>query len=399
MNPEQILQTNKRYEIIASSRRQVKVIINKKTYYLSDSIFSILAVTTLPISYNEIIQKLTTLSSSHSHWVQLTTTLNQAINIGLITSPDNSAIVIGTNSANFDSAPVHIRMLNDKTRTLAYQKAIREVVSENDIVVDIGTGTGVLAITAAQAGAKHVYAIEATELGKVAERNFAKNRLNDKITLLEGLSTEIHLPEKASVLVSEIIGNDPLNERIIPTTKDACKRLLKPEARLIPQTLEIYLLPLTVPTKLINKYFFTKRTCSDWKNAYQIDFSELLNTPTSNRLIELGSHKCKDFPTFSEPLLISKIVLSKISNETLSIQGSFKSQIDGVLNGFLIYFNSKLSPHTLLTLHPNESDSRNNWGNSIYVLESAQVLYTNQTVNFTYSFKNNQSSIVITDNA
>jgi len=51
-------------------------------------------------------------------------------------------------------------MLNDRQRTRSYQQAIREIVTPDDIVVDIGTGTGVPAATAAMAGTKDVYAIE-----------------------------------------------------------------------------------------------------------------------------------------------------------------------------------------------------------------------------------------------
>jgi predicted RNA methylase len=69
-----------------------------------------------------------------------------------------------------------------------------------------------LAIAAACASS-HVYAIEASGIGKLAKAIFKANGLADRITLIEGWSTQVNLPEKADVLISEIIGNEPLGEQ------------------------------------------------------------------------------------------------------------------------------------------------------------------------------------------
>jgi Ribosomal protein L11 methyltransferase (PrmA) len=114
-----------------------------------------------------------------------------------------------------------IRMLEDRVRTLRFIRAIRRTVRSGDVVVDLGTGSGVLAVAAAQAGAKHVYAIEVRPIADVAARLFQASGLSDRITLIRGTSTEIELPERADVLVSEMIGNEPLGERILETTCDA----------------------------------------------------------------------------------------------------------------------------------------------------------------------------------
>ncbi|MBI5307726.1 MAG: 50S ribosomal protein L11 methyltransferase [Planctomycetes bacterium] len=47
-------------------------------------------------------------------------------------------------------------------------------------------GTGVLAVAAARAGARHIYAIESTGIAKIAKEVFAANSLAEKITLIEG---------------------------------------------------------------------------------------------------------------------------------------------------------------------------------------------------------------------
>lgn len=139
-----------------------------------------------------------------------------------------------------DVMQLHLDMLNDRTRTLSFIEAIRETVRPGDVVLDVGTGTGILAAAAARAGARHVYAIEAGQIHRVARELFASNNLSDRITLVKGWSTQVELPERADVLISEVIGHEPLAEDVLETTWDAVARLVKPDARLVPRRLRIF---------------------------------------------------------------------------------------------------------------------------------------------------------------
>ncbi|MBK8725022.1 MAG: 50S ribosomal protein L11 methyltransferase [Holophagaceae bacterium] len=141
-----------------------------------------------------------------------------------------------------------ILMLEDRRRTALYIEAIRATVRPGDVVVDVGTGSGVLAVAAAQAGARHVYALEARPIADAAQAFFTGSGFGDRITLLRGQSTGLELPEKADVLVAELIGNEPLGERILEVTADAVARLLKPGARLVPSRLRILATPWTCPS-------------------------------------------------------------------------------------------------------------------------------------------------------
>ena len=80
---------------------------------------------------------------------------------------------------------VHRLMLQDKVRTNAYLEAITGASSlfKNKIVLDVGAGTGILSLFCAKAGAKKVYAVEASNLAKLIPDVAAKNGFAEVISV------------------------------------------------------------------------------------------------------------------------------------------------------------------------------------------------------------------------
>ncbi|WP_294228141.1 50S ribosomal protein L11 methyltransferase [uncultured Shimia sp.] len=135
----------------------------------------------------------------------------------------------------------HFPMLADTVRNQAYAKAIAAKVQPGDIVLDIGCGAGLTAMLAARAGAKHVYAIEGQPLiAAAAKQVIADNNLSDKITVLSKWSHELiigeDLPNRADVVVSEIVDSNLLGEGALATLTHAMEHLAKPNARAVPES-------------------------------------------------------------------------------------------------------------------------------------------------------------------
>ena len=130
-------------------------------------------------------------------------------------------------------------MLNDHPRNEFYRAALTKIITPESIVVEIGTGSGLLSMIAARLGAKHVTAIEANDhLAAIAMRNFEANGLADRITVINKMSTDVREDElphgRATVLVSEILGTLLLGESALEFTADARKHLLQPDAKIVP---------------------------------------------------------------------------------------------------------------------------------------------------------------------
>lgn len=136
--------------------------------------------------------------------------------------------------------PWHFPMMNDRLRNEAYEAAIRRAVTPDALVLDIGTGAGLLSMMAARAGARHVVTCEMTlPVAAKARQIIALNGLQDRITVhnkrSQALEIGTELPEKADVLVSEIFDSDLLGEGVLPSLEDAHARLIKPGAKIIPR--------------------------------------------------------------------------------------------------------------------------------------------------------------------
>ncbi len=131
-------------------------------------------------------------------------------------------------------------MLAHRARVEAYVSAIRAAVRPGDVVMDLGTGTGFMALIACQCGARRVYAIEPTDSIRIAEQAARDNGFADRITFLHARSRQVNLPEKCDVLISDLRGATPCFSTHLTDLMDVRERLLQPDARWICQVDTLY---------------------------------------------------------------------------------------------------------------------------------------------------------------
>jgi protein arginine N-methyltransferase 1 len=126
-------------------------------------------------------------------------------------------------------------MIADTARMNAFATALRATVKPGSVVVDLGTGTGIFALLACRLGARRVYAIEPDAAIQVAKEIAAANNCADQIEFVQAMSTDVNLPERADVIVSDIGGMLPWFQKHIPVIADARRRFLAPGGVVIPQ--------------------------------------------------------------------------------------------------------------------------------------------------------------------
>ncbi len=164
-------------DIELRSNIDVRFIVKGESFLGDQHTLAILDVFSTPKSFEEGLGALIFRFKGARSLVGVTSQIFKLYECGILKSPSYQNPILPSYPTRFDDSPIHIRMLYDRHRTLSSQKVIRETATSADIVIDIGTGMGVLAATATMAGAKHVYAIEISSMAKLAQRVFDMNGL------------------------------------------------------------------------------------------------------------------------------------------------------------------------------------------------------------------------------
>jgi protein arginine N-methyltransferase 1 len=221
------------------------------------------------------------------------------------------------------------KMILDKSRTNAYTDALRVVVRPDSVVLDIGTGSGILAFLACRFGARKVYAIEPADIIQLARQAAAANGFADRIEFIQGISTRVDLREKVDVIVAEIHGVLPAFEASLLSIMDARERFLAPGGRLIPQQETLWAALAQAPDAY-------GEVVEAWENnGYEFDFRAIRNVAANNwRKLKSGGN-----PLVSEPRGWATLDYRTLS--TPNISGRVVWTIDRVatVHGLAVWFD------------------------------------------------------------
>lgn len=138
----------------------------------------------------------------------------------------------------------HRRYLEDRVRISAFRRAINDTVKPGDVVLDLGSGTGILGLLACQAGAKRVYSIDGGGMAQLARDVALANHFDDRVTVLKGMSTRTVLPEPVDLVVADQIGRFGFEAGVLEYFADAKRRFLKPSGRTIPARIDLWVAPV-----------------------------------------------------------------------------------------------------------------------------------------------------------
>jgi protein arginine N-methyltransferase 1 len=326
--------------------------------------FATLSLFSQPLALGDAIERLEADERRSTDLLPALSVINTLIEEGALVRSDADS---GPTAGWVDPVE-HARMLNDSRRTRDYLAALEEAVRPTDVVLDIGTGSGVLAVAAARAGARHVYAVEATDIARVAERVFAANGVQDRVTLIAGWSRQIELPEPADLLVSEIIGSEPFEEEILETTIDARRRLLKPGARLIPNALTLLARPLLIPDADARRHAIGHGDVERWRRLYGIEFQPLLDAATPGPVhVPIEGEVVAGWPPVGPPVVLTEVDLSAVDEVT--VRASADLSLDGAapVNAVAVTFRADLHGSIAHTLDPWRWPE-SSWATSVWVL-------------------------------
>ena len=234
-------------------------------------------------------------------------------------------------------------MLADELRMRRYRKAITEAVRPGDVVADLGTGLGVLAIMAVQAGAKLAYGIDARARSLwIAERVLCANGVSDQVKLIEGNVREVQLEEPVDLIVNELIGNYGTDEGMFDSVREFARRNLKSEGRILPARLRTYLVPVE----------YRGEFRGVWRrNNAGLDLRAAIDMPCKPQVVRYGVRRK---PKELAPALLVEdhTFAADMADPPAAIEHRFDIEKTGTLQGFVGYFDATLVEGIELTNYP-----------------------------------------------
>ena len=255
---------------------------------------------------------------------------------------------------------LHGTMLADNVRNRALVKAVESVVEPGDVVVDVGTGAGLLALAAARSGASKVYGLEVDAMAAVATRLAAANGYADVIEVVRTLSLEWEPPERADVLLCETLGFTAFEEGFRSTFADARDRLLRPGGRMLPGRVTVLAVPVDTTAAPVDLQGLGELEGFDFG-----PFADLCR----------GVWQRSHFPVASrlaDPVPVADLdTRSMPAADRLAGHHTVTIQRDATLAGLALWFEAELAPG--IWMGSGSADRDNHWGQAFLGLDRRPV--------------------------
>lgn len=234
---------------------------------------------------------------------------------------------------------IHEEMLKDRVRTETYRAAILDNhhLFKDKIVLDVGCGTGILSMFAAQAGAKHVYGIDCSAIIDTAKILLERNGFSDRVTLIKGKAEEVSIPfendpenfRQVDIIVSEWMGYCLLYESMLDTVLFARDKWLVPNGIIFPDKAVMYICAAEDAQYKADRIDY-------WKNVYGFDFSPIREIAIQEPLVDVVEGK--SIVTNAVPILDVDILTCKKEDLAFSAAWSLTAHRSDYIHGFVAYF-------------------------------------------------------------
>lgn len=264
----------------------------------------------------------------------------------------------------------HDMLLGDELRMTAFRAAIDDVVRPGSTVLDLGTGTGILAEWALRAGAQTVYAIELNKsLLDVAVTRINTTGFTDRFHPICGLSFNVEIPTPVDIIISETMGNIADNEGFVEILKDARQRFLSASGVVIPRRVESYLVPVEA-----ERAHAHVRHASPHGGISQEELAQQLRRRKAkspfdfyyDTIIPAACH-------LSQPKLVRRYEFKEDETGAYTVPLIYTADRSGLLTGFKGYFIATLSRTVTLDISGDDIEggtTSDSWKHCYFPLEN-----------------------------
>lgn len=278
-----------------------------------------------------------------------------------------AALYANVNRNLFSDLIQHEWMLSCNVRVNKYHDAIQKHVNKDHVVVDLGTGTGILSFFASKKKPKKIYAIDHGNIIELA-KHLAKNNKIENIEFVNCHSSEFKTKEKVDVIIQEQIGDFLVDEDMIKNVCDLRDRILAPNGKILPARFELYIEPITlVPEHRINFLWEQKLHGIDFSSSKEWLFGNKNPVNSFSEKTILRPYQASSFLT--EPESLYSFDLMTVQPDQVPVRFSIKKRVvnASTFDGFCIFFNVIFDDE--ISFRTSPFDPLTTWHSQIYRVE------------------------------
>ncbi|KAM5547445.1 hypothetical protein ABKV19_001772 [Rosa sericea] len=278
-------------------------------------------------------------------------------------------------------------MLKDLVRTKTYQNVIyqNKFLFKDKVVLDVGAGTGILSLFCAKAGAKHVYAVECSDMAERAKEIVETNGFSNVVTVLKGKIEELELPvAKVDIIISEWMGYFLLFENMLNTVLYARDKWLVDDGILLPDKCSLFLTAIEDAEYKEDKIEF-------WNNVYGFDMSCIKKQAMMEPLVDTVDQN--QIVTNSQ--LLKTMDISKMTPGDASFTAPFKliAERDDFIHALVAYFDVSFTKcHKLMGFSTGPRSRSTHWKQTVLYLEDVLTVCQGESIVGTMTVAQNKKN-------
>ncbi|CAD5116078.1 DgyrCDS5008 [Dimorphilus gyrociliatus] len=257
------------------------------------------------------------------------------------------------------------------------------------VVADVGSGTGILAMWCAQAGAKRVYAIEPNDNYNLLVENVKRNKLEDVIQAFHSTAEEVELPEKVDVIVSEVLGTALIGDAIFPFLVQARDKFLKPDGVMLPSHATLNIAPIA------DNEFITRgeELLNNFHSLYDLDLGNLADYFRKSCAKKVYCKLIRPETVKAKPAVVDRIDFKTLKFEnstTCSGRFEFVMNRSTDIQGFAIWFTATFPNGISFSTGP--TDHPTHWRQDVLYLEKNLQVQKGDVIEGFLKVENDMSS-------
>jgi len=251
--------------------------------------------------------------------------------------------------------------------------------------LDVGCGTGILCMFAAQAGARQVIGIDCSSIVNQAKMIVEKNGFGDVITLIKGKVEEVELPvDKVDIIISEWMGYFLIYENMLQTVLHARDKWLKPTGLMFPNKATLYFCG-------IEDRDYKEQKIHWWENVYGFDMSCIKEIAMQEPLVDVV--EAHSVVTDSHPVLTLDVMKAKATDTTFTSKFKLTASRNDMIHALVAYFDIHFTlGDNIVSFSTGPLSAYTHWKQTVFYTRDVFSVYRGEVIEGSISCDRNKKN-------